>query len=157
MVGATGLELCSCFARRARETERIPAGILLCRLLNNPIPSMETHSVEQKLNGGRLVGVTGLEPAASKSQTSRATNCATPRKELCIYCTLFYGKSQEGGRKKRGEGERDFQKVVDKGNGMCYNLNSFKTNYKLLEEKQYVLFQVWQRTSRRRGLLRKLR
>ena len=26
-----------------------------------------------------LVGVTGLEPAASKSQTSRATNCATPR------------------------------------------------------------------------------
>ncbi len=27
-----------------------------------------------------LVGVTGFEPAASKSQTSRATNCATPRK-----------------------------------------------------------------------------
>ena len=26
-----------------------------------------------------MVGVTGLEPAASKSQTSRATNCATPR------------------------------------------------------------------------------
>ena len=26
-----------------------------------------------------LVGVTGFEPAASKSQTSRATNCATPR------------------------------------------------------------------------------
>ena len=69
LVGVTGLELCSCFARRARETERIPAGILLRRLLNNPIPSMETHSVEQKLNGGRLVGVTGLEPAASKSQT----------------------------------------------------------------------------------------
>ena len=26
-----------------------------------------------------LVGVTGFEPAASTSQTSRATNCATPR------------------------------------------------------------------------------
>ena len=26
-----------------------------------------------------LVGVTGFEPAASKSQTSRATSCATPR------------------------------------------------------------------------------
>lgn len=26
-----------------------------------------------------MVGVTGFEPAASKSQTSRATNCATPR------------------------------------------------------------------------------
>lgn len=26
-----------------------------------------------------VVGVTGFEPAASTSQTSRATNCATPR------------------------------------------------------------------------------
>ena len=30
-----------------------------------------------------LVGVTGFEPAASTSQTSRATNCATPR------CVIF--------------------------------------------------------------------
>ena len=29
--------------------------------------------------GSRLVGVTGFEPAASTSQMSRATNCATPR------------------------------------------------------------------------------
>ena len=28
---------------------------------------------------GNLVGVTGFEPAASTSQMSRATNCATPR------------------------------------------------------------------------------
>ena len=34
-----------------------------------------------------LVGVTGLEPAASKSQTSRATNCATPR--FCIEFLSF--------------------------------------------------------------------
>ncbi len=27
----------------------------------------------------RLVGVTGLEPATSASQTPRATNCAKPR------------------------------------------------------------------------------
>ena len=30
-----------------------------------------------------MVGVTGFEPAASTSQTSRATNCATPR------CVIF--------------------------------------------------------------------
>ena len=47
-------------------------GILLRRLLNNPIPSMETHSVEQKLNGGRLVGLfipdllKGKEPRLTK-------------------------------------------------------------------------------------------
>lgn len=29
-----------------------------------------------------LVGVTGFEPAASTSQMSRATNCATPRKRV---------------------------------------------------------------------------
>ena len=29
--------------------------------------------------GQNLVGVTGFEPAASTSQMSRATNCATPR------------------------------------------------------------------------------
>ena len=34
-----------------------------------------------------MVGVTGLEPAASKSQTSRATNCATPR--FCIEFLSF--------------------------------------------------------------------
>ena len=31
------------------------------------------------LDGNLLVGVTGLEPAASTSQMLRATNCATPR------------------------------------------------------------------------------
>ncbi len=30
-----------------------------------------------------MVGVTGFEPAASTSQMSRATNCATPR-NVCI-------------------------------------------------------------------------
>ena len=32
-----------------------------------------------------LVGMTGLEPAASTSQTSRATNCATSRCALLLY------------------------------------------------------------------------
>ena len=37
-----------------------------------------------KINHSRLmVGVTGIEPATSTSQTSRAPSCATPR------CTLF--------------------------------------------------------------------
>ena len=34
-------------------------------------------------NGRFLVEVTGLEPAASCSQSKRATNCATPR-NVCI-------------------------------------------------------------------------
>lgn len=32
-----------------------------------------------------MVGVTGFEPAASTSQMSRATNCATPRKLKLLY------------------------------------------------------------------------
>lgn len=32
-----------------------------------------------------MVGVTGFEPAASTSQMSRATNCATPRLWLSFY------------------------------------------------------------------------
>ena len=34
---------------------------------------------------GKMVGVTGIEPAASWSQTRRATSCATPR-----YCILAW-------------------------------------------------------------------
>ena len=36
-----------------------------------------------------LVGVTGFEPAASTSQTSRATNCATPRCVIFIWLLFF--------------------------------------------------------------------
>ena len=32
-----------------------------------------------------MVGVTGFEPAASTSQTSRATNCATPRYAIKLW------------------------------------------------------------------------
>ena len=48
----------------------------------------KTLKIHEKLNesggktskfGQNLVGVTGFEPAASTSQMSRATNCATPR------------------------------------------------------------------------------
>ena len=39
-----------------------------------------------------LVGVTGFEPAASTSQTSRATNCATPRKVKNIKFLRFFRK-----------------------------------------------------------------
>ncbi len=40
--------------------------------------------VSEKLldtKSGKMVGVTGFEPATSWSQTTRATNCATPRCE----------------------------------------------------------------------------
>ena len=38
--------------------------------------------------GQNLVGVTGFEPAASTSQMSRATNCATPR-NIKFYAWIF--------------------------------------------------------------------
>ena len=41
-------------------------------------PLCKPHSALQ--SGFALVGVTGFEPAASTSQMSHATNCATPRK-----------------------------------------------------------------------------
>ena len=51
--------------------------------------------------GPNVVGVTGLEPAASWSRTKRATSCATPRRTLCkqrfiiltsnrIYCNGYF-------------------------------------------------------------------
>lgn len=39
-----------------------------------PIKLLDTKS-------GKMVGMTGLEPATSWSQTTRATNCATSRQE----------------------------------------------------------------------------
>ena len=39
-----------------------------------------------------MVGVTGFEPAASTSQTSRATNCATPRSVKNIEFLRFFCK-----------------------------------------------------------------
>ena len=36
-----------------------------------------------------LVEVTGLEPAASCSQSKRATNCATPRYLVVTFCFLL--------------------------------------------------------------------
>ena len=38
-----------------------------------------------------MVGVTGFEPAASCSQSKRATNCATPRCYLILYCFILFG------------------------------------------------------------------
>ena len=39
-----------------------------------------------------LVGVVGLEPTASSSRTTRATNCATPRYGLTLPNVHTYGK-----------------------------------------------------------------
>ena len=47
--------------------------IKICTALNKE-KSSEANGLR-----GNLVGVTGFEPAASTSQMSRATNCATPR------------------------------------------------------------------------------
>ena len=52
-----------------------------------------------------LVGVTGFEPAASTSQMSRATNCATPRKHfnyitnLPVCQALKFQKFNYGGQR----------------------------------------------------------
>ena len=37
-----------------------------------------------------LVGVTGFEPAASCSQSRRATNCATPRFFILLFLNIFH-------------------------------------------------------------------
>ena len=55
--------------------------IKICTALNKE-KSSEANGLR-----GNLVGVTGFEPAASTSQMSRATNCATPRN------ILLYGQN----------------------------------------------------------------
>ena len=45
---------------------------------------------------GNMVGVTGIEPAASWSQTRRATSCATPRNnQLLYYMSNYIRKSSK--------------------------------------------------------------
>ena len=79
-------------------TEVIPpparASFILCieiRLFNRNKKS-ERLSYSENVRMIRMVGVTGFEPAASCSQSRRATNCATPRKYksplLSIFCLL---------------------------------------------------------------------
>ena len=58
---------------------------LKCDFLKSGGKTLEKHKKltesggETSIFGQNLVGVTGFEPAASTSQMSRATNCATPR------------------------------------------------------------------------------
>ena len=40
---------------------------------------------ESSLDNSLLVGVTGIEPATSWSQTTRAPSCATPRGQDLLY------------------------------------------------------------------------
>ena len=47
--------------------------------LKKPIPLSKKRETTKKVASLFLVEVTGLEPAASCSQSKRATNCATPR------------------------------------------------------------------------------
>ena len=59
-----------------------------------------TYTVHKKTNTQSMIEVTGHEPAASCSQSKRATNCATPRTAenghcaiLTLICTLCQLKS----------------------------------------------------------------
>ena len=42
-----------------------------------------------------MVGVTGFEPAASCSQSRRATNCATPRCVTILYAYRVFCKEEK--------------------------------------------------------------
>ena len=56
---------------------------------------IETYKYSKSLeNRLFLVEVTGIEPATSSSQTTRATNCATPRDRYLLQSTyLLYHKN----------------------------------------------------------------
>ncbi len=73
---------------------------ILFRNSHSPIISLpKIHFLQNNQNGTtavdtcvpkpscHFIGVTGFEPAASTSQTSRATSCATPRFLRLSYCT----------------------------------------------------------------------
>ena len=68
---------------------------------------------------GGLVGVAGFEPTASKSQTSRATNCATPRWVKIFNFSVksvsgqicgqkFFAETHGGEKARTREGNGDF-------------------------------------------------
>ena len=58
------------------------------KTIKNPVP----HYFQWVQDLILLVEVTGIEPATSWSQTTRATNCATPRN--IIFCsTLIYNST----------------------------------------------------------------
>jgi hypothetical protein len=49
------------------------------------LPIYDTRKLSFQRNINYLmVGVTGIEPATSSSQTTRAPSCATPRFEWCV-------------------------------------------------------------------------
>ena len=67
---------------KAGLTENKPSALKIC------VGGSKEKGFENCFPKPNLVGVTGFEPAASTSQTSRATNCATPR---CVKNIRFLG------------------------------------------------------------------
>ncbi len=63
-----------------------------------------------------MVGVTGFEPAASTSQTSRATNCATPR---CVKNIEFLRFFRKWSNLWSNHFYRDFYKRVECRKSQC--------------------------------------
>ena len=62
------------------------AVVEICFFIKVAVKFLNKHKNDRKRRtksafGQNLVEVTGLEPAASCSQSKRATNCATPRSE----------------------------------------------------------------------------
>ena len=74
----------------ARLTKKIGKCVLKCVLAKEKaVDSNESTAFI-------LVEVTGLEPAASWSQTTRATNCATPRYSRAIARLVYYSTKRGG-------------------------------------------------------------
>ena len=98
LVGVTGSTVCSAYYLLVDRTLRVqyptshhslktvPRTVFLTlRAFSGSSPYSIKKARMQKCTLAFLVGVTGLEPAASKSQTSRATNCATPRYNIKLF------------------------------------------------------------------------
>ena len=79
-----------------------------------------------------VVGVRGLEPRASCSQSRRATNCATPR-TISAYFTEFSQKSQARGREYHWESRES----LDFWPGCWYSKDTIDISRKPLSDGIY--------------------
>ncbi len=76
--------------RLGRSRSQQSTGLLLCTARpSSPILQKKNLPIPDGIRRF-LVGVKGLEPPASWSQTRRATNCATPRNILSLILCGYY-------------------------------------------------------------------
>ena len=90
-----------CARRRVSERNRRTAAALSAEIDTRPtlLPAKGLFDKQKPQTPEYLrlcIEVTGLEPAASWSQTTRATNCATPRCSRAIARLTYYSTKRGG-------------------------------------------------------------